>query len=69
MLSEDGQLRDSSIVTHFFSFRRSADSSATSENRPIPEGIVQNEEPTSTKKERTRNTSSSSLVSDLNFAQ
>ena len=48
MLYQHGQLRNSSVFTHFHSYSSTATSSASNKWRTVPERIGQNEEQTST---------------------
>ena len=52
MLCRFGQLRNSSVFTHFHSLSRTATSSATSKYGTLPETIDQKEEPNSAHEER-----------------
>ena len=67
MLCYDGQLRNSSVATHFFHFNSTATSSATSEFVTVPERPSRNEEPTSGNEEQTKNAPSSYLVLPQNL--
>ena len=67
MLPYDGQLRNSSVFTHFHSDSHTVTIKATSEYVTVPEPPSRNKEPTIRKEEQTRNVSSSYLVLPQNL--
>ena len=67
MLRYDGQLRNSSVVTHFILLSSTAASSGTGGYVDVPELPSRNAEPTSANEEQTRNTPSSHSVLPQNL--
>ena len=67
MLCYDGQLRSSSVFTHFHSDSSTATRSDTSKYRSVPERPSRNQEPTSSNEEQTTNVPSSYLVLPQNL--